>query len=69
MLFGCEADPECLRVAREAVIGEFAKAAFNAQTDIGVSGEAAEAAVKTASLVPKMATADALYCRPDGLLL
>lgn len=54
---GCKAYLKCFRVAKEAVVRQFAKAALDAETDVGLSAKAAEGVVKVANLVPDVATA------------
>lgn len=56
-------------MAKEGVVRQFAEAAFDAGTDVELSGNAAEAAVKVAFLVPEVASADPLWSSLNGLLL
>lgn len=56
-------------MAKQAVVRHFAKACLDVLTDAELSGEAAEAAIKVAALVPKMRTADLLWSSPDQLPL
>lgn len=69
VFFGCEADPEHFRVAKGAVVRQFAKTDLDAGTDVGLRGEAAEAAVRGECLVPEMASARLLGSLPEKLLL
>lgn len=58
MFVGCEADPECFHVEKEAVVTLFAKAALNAGTEDELRVEAAEAPVRMAFLLQKAVTGD-----------
>lgn len=56
-------------MAKRAVMRLFAKADLDAGTDAESGGEAAQAAIKGATLVPEVATADSLWSPPDKLAL
>lgn len=60
----CEAYPECFRVAKDTLLGHFAKATFDARTDVLLSWKVAETAVRVFYLLPERATADPLWSRP-----
>lgn len=66
---GCEANSKCFCLDKEAVVRHFAKAAPKAGTELQLSAEAAETAVKMALPVPLVATADPLWSSPDDLPL
>lgn len=65
----CELNPECFRKPKEAVVAQFAKTAFDAGTDIELSGETAKAAAQMTCLVPVVATATPLWSPPRRLPL
>lgn len=60
MLVRCEVDPECFRLAEEVLLRQFAKAAFDAATDVILSAEEAEADEVMTGLVPEVTAADLL---------
>lgn len=55
-----EVDLECLRMAKKAVLGKFAKTVFDIETRVELSGEAAMAAVKVSCQVPEVRAGDPL---------
>lgn len=69
VLVWCETDPEYFRVAKKTVLRQFAKAAFDAGSDIELRWKAPQAVAKVASLIPEIAVADTLWSPPDGLSL
>lgn len=69
MFEGCEPDPECFHMAKQVLLGQFAKVALDAGTDVISSGEDSEAAEAVARLVSEMAAADPLWSPPDQLTL
>lgn len=58
VLSGCRAEPECFRLAKEAVAEQFAKAALDVGTDAEQSEKVSEADANTAPLGPEVATAN-----------
>lgn len=64
-----EADSKRFCVAKEVMVRYFAKAAMDAGTDHGRSGEVAETAIKVASQLPEVPAADPLWAPPGASLL
>lgn len=57
---GCTANQKYFGVEKEAVVRDFAKAAFDARTDAEMNGQAGESVLKVAYVMRKVATTDKL---------
>lgn len=62
----CEPDPKCDRLANQFLPRQLARAAFDAGTNVSLSGKQAEAAEVVTELEAEMSAADSLCPPPAG---
>lgn len=69
VFLGCEQNLTYLRLPKKSLLRQFAKAAFDAHTDVRLSRERAEAAKMLAELVLEVVAADLLSSPPNVMAL